>query len=122
VFCGDGAVETESDSEVEDRPDGQNTTLKLDDWVVFRVDAETAHLALQLRQKWQSVFLRRMRAPAKPWSEVKIMYIYIWIAVAVHCESGASLKYHILTKFNSLCGHLNNLLLHVEWPFAFVLW
>jgi hypothetical protein len=27
-----------------------------------------------------------------------------------------------LTKFNSLCGHLNNLLLHVEWPFTFVLW
>jgi hypothetical protein len=73
VFRGDVAVETESDSEVEERPDGQNTTLKLDEWVVFRVDAEAAHLALQLRQKWHSLFLRRMRAPAKPWSQVKIM-------------------------------------------------
>jgi hypothetical protein len=72
VFRGDGAVEVESDSEVEERPDGQNTTLKIDDWVVFRVDAEAAHLALQLRQKWHSLFLRRMRAPAKPWSQVHI--------------------------------------------------
>ncbi|XP_069677317.1 3'-5' RNA helicase YTHDC2-like isoform X2 [Periplaneta americana] len=70
MFRADGAVETESDSEVEERPDGQNTTLKLDEWVVFRVDAEAAHLALQLRQKWHSLFLRRMRAPAKPWSQV----------------------------------------------------
>jgi hypothetical protein len=79
VFRGDGAVETESDSEVEDRPDGQNTTLKLDEWVVFRVDAEAAHLALQLRQKWHSLFLRRMRAPAKPWSQVKITCIYLYL-------------------------------------------
>ncbi|PSN46949.1 putative ATP-dependent RNA helicase YTHDC2 [Blattella germanica] len=34
------------------------------------VDAEAAHLALQLRQKWHSLFLRRMRAPTKPWSQV----------------------------------------------------
>ena len=75
AFCGGDSWETESDSEVEERPDGQNTTLKLDEWVVFRVDAEAAHLALQLRQKWHSLFLRRMRAPAKPWSQVTVVYI-----------------------------------------------
>ena len=87
---------------------------------MFRVDAEAAHLALQLRQKWHSLFLRRMRAPAKPWSQVTIMSS--WIALAVHCESNACLKYHIPTEFNSLFGHLNNQLLHVVWPFAFVCW
>ena len=45
-----------------------------------------------------------------------------WIALAIHSESNTSLKYHIPTEFISLCGHLNNQLLHVVWPFAFVLW
>jgi hypothetical protein len=76
VFRGEGGMETESDSEMEEIPDGQNTTLKLDEWVGFRVDAEAAHLALQLRQKWHSLFLRRMRAPAKPWSQVRIDNYY----------------------------------------------
>lgn len=75
MFRGDGAVEADSDSEVEERPDGQNTTLKLDEWVVFRVDSEAAHLAVHLRQKWHSLFLRRMRAPTKPWSQVKIVCV-----------------------------------------------
>jgi len=57
---------------VEDRPDGQKT-LKIDEWVVFCVDAEDADLAFQLRQKWHSLFLRRMRAPAKTWSQVTVM-------------------------------------------------
>jgi hypothetical protein len=75
VCCGGGAAESESDSEVEDSPDRRNTTLELDEWVVFHADAKAAHLALQLRQKWHSLFLRRMRALTKPCSEVKIMYI-----------------------------------------------
>lgn len=36
---------------------------------MFRVDAEAAALVMQLRQKWHSLFLRRMRAPTKPWSQ-----------------------------------------------------
>ena len=77
MCCGGGAAESESDSDVEDRPDGRNTTLELDEWVAFHVDDKTAHLALQLRQKLHSLFLRRMRAPTKPRSKVKIMYIYL---------------------------------------------
>ena len=52
-------------------------------WICLRVEYSTinfksdhhrstlqaAHLALQLRQKWHSLFLRRMRAPSKPWSQ-----------------------------------------------------
>jgi hypothetical protein len=84
-------METESDSEVEEIPDGQNTTLKLDEWVVFHVDAEAAYLALQLRQKWHSLFLRRMRAPSKPWSQVRITCMLT--AVNILCyENITSLK------------------------------
>jgi len=47
----------------------RRATLRLDDWLSFRVDAEAAALVMQLRQKWHSLFLRRMRAPTKPWSQ-----------------------------------------------------
>ena len=47
----------------------RRATLRLDDWLVFRVDAEAAALVMQLRQKWHALFLRRMRAPTKPWSQ-----------------------------------------------------
>ena len=50
--------------------EGENTTLRIDEWVVFRSDAELAHLALQLRQKWSSLFLRRLHSPGKPMSQV----------------------------------------------------
>ncbi|XP_049836121.1 3'-5' RNA helicase YTHDC2-like isoform X3 [Schistocerca gregaria] len=82
----------DSDSEAEDRPEGQNTTLKLDDWVVFRIDAETAHLALQLRQKWHSLFLRRMRAPAKPWSQVDEFVVKTVVGVLTAEEAALGLQ------------------------------
>ncbi|XP_066993237.2 3'-5' RNA helicase YTHDC2 [Anabrus simplex] len=92
VYRGEGILETESDSEVEERPDGQTTTLKLDEWVVFRVDAEAAHLALQLRQKWHSLFLRRMRAPAKPWSQVDEAVVKTVVSVLTAEEQSLGLQ------------------------------
>ncbi|XP_064474712.1 3'-5' RNA helicase YTHDC2-like isoform X2 [Ornithodoros turicata] len=65
----DGLAE-ESDSEEEEELDIQKSILKLDDWVSFKVEPESGRLALQLRQKLQALFLRRMHAPAKPWSQV----------------------------------------------------
>lgn len=44
--------------------------LKLDEWINFCIDGEAAHLAFQLRQKWNSTFLRRMRCPSKSWNPV----------------------------------------------------
>uniref|UniRef100_T1JES8 RNA helicase n=1 Tax=Strigamia maritima TaxID=126957 RepID=T1JES8_STRMM len=67
---GDGYQDNDSDSEFEEKNESQKAMLKIDDWVSFRVDSEAVHLALQLRQKWHSLFLRRMRAPSKPWSQV----------------------------------------------------
>lgn len=61
----------DSDSEVEEKNDGQKAAMfKLDDWISFRVEPEAARLTLHLRQKWHALFLRRMHAPAKPWSQV----------------------------------------------------
>jgi len=66
----DAGKECLSDSEWEERPEGRNAMLKLDDWIVFCVDGEAAQLALHLRHKWNALFLRRMRGPAKAWSAV----------------------------------------------------
>ena len=37
---GDGFVENSSDSEGEEKEDGKRSTLRLDDWVIFRSDIE----------------------------------------------------------------------------------
>ena len=77
IAAEDGSLNnSSSDSDGDNGGDGdassnglRRATLRLDDWLVFRVDAEAAALVMQLRQKWHSLFLRRMRAPTKPWSQ-----------------------------------------------------
>jgi len=77
VAAEDGSLNnSSSDSDGDNGGDGdassnglRRATLRLDDWLVFRVDAEAAALVMQMRQKWHSLFLRRMRAPTKPWSQ-----------------------------------------------------
>lgn len=64
----DGITNLDSDSEVEEKTEGHRSTLKIDDWVLFKVDAEAAQLALQVRQKWHSLFLRRMKSSNKSWT------------------------------------------------------
>ncbi|XP_022100852.1 probable ATP-dependent RNA helicase YTHDC2 [Acanthaster planci] len=63
-----GTNQDESESDPEDEDRGQRAGLKLDDWIVLKADTEAANLALHLRQKWHTLFLRRMRMPAKPWA------------------------------------------------------
>ncbi|KAK3929267.1 3'-5' RNA helicase YTHDC2 [Frankliniella fusca] len=58
----------QSDSEWEEHNESNNSMLKIDDWINFCVDPEAAHLAFQLRQKWNATFLRRMRNPSKSWN------------------------------------------------------
>ncbi|XP_012707270.2 3'-5' RNA helicase YTHDC2 isoform X1 [Fundulus heteroclitus] len=53
-----------SDSDTEDL-----TEIKIDDWLAFQLERETAGLVCELRQKWQDLFLKRMRCPSKPWSQ-----------------------------------------------------
>ena len=63
------AQEDTSDSENEEKEDGKSCTLQLCD-LGFKVEPGVANLVLQLRQKWSCLFLRRMRAPSKPWSQI----------------------------------------------------
>ncbi|XP_056393423.1 3'-5' RNA helicase YTHDC2 [Hyla sarda] len=81
-----------SDSEVEDKTTTMLATLKLDEWLHFKLDIESANLLLQLRQKWYSLFLRRMKAPSKPWSQVDEATIRTVIAVLTSEEQSAGLQ------------------------------
>ncbi|XP_078314413.1 3'-5' RNA helicase YTHDC2-like [Crassostrea virginica] len=76
-----GGLEDSSDSEGEEKEDTSMTTLQFDDWLSFRLDNETASMVLQLRHKWNCLFLRRMRAPSKPWSQVDEAVIKAVISV-----------------------------------------
>uniref|UniRef100_A0A671FHS6 RNA helicase n=1 Tax=Rhinolophus ferrumequinum TaxID=59479 RepID=A0A671FHS6_RHIFE len=88
----DGIPNDSSDSEMEDRTTANLATLKLDEWLNFKLEPEAASLLLQLRQKWHSLFLRRMRAPSKPWSQVDEATIRAIIAVLSTEEQSAGLQ------------------------------
>ncbi|XP_053726365.1 3'-5' RNA helicase YTHDC2 isoform X1 [Synchiropus splendidus] len=53
----------DSDSEAEEVAE-----LRIDDWLVFHMDKEAAELVSELKRRWHSLFLKRIRYPSKPWS------------------------------------------------------
>lgn len=81
-----------SDSEEETDGDTSKTTLQLDDWLKFKIDPETATCIMQLRTKWHSLFLRRMRNPSKPWSQIDEAVIRTVINVLTNEEQALGLQ------------------------------
>ncbi|XP_036384365.1 3'-5' RNA helicase YTHDC2 [Megalops cyprinoides] len=83
-------VNDTSDSETEDRSVSQRAQMKIDEWLNFKLDRETASLVFQLRQKWHGLFLRRIRAPCKPWSQVDeaTMRALVTVLTAEEHEAG----------------------------------
>ncbi|NXA16827.1 YTDC2 helicase, partial [Sapayoa aenigma] len=53
---------------------------------------QAAGLLLQLRQKWHSLFLRRMRAPSKSWSQADEATVRAIVAVLTAEEQSAGLQ------------------------------
>ncbi|XP_010571769.1 PREDICTED: YTH domain-containing protein 2-like [Haliaeetus leucocephalus] len=89
-FRGDGVSNDNSDSEMEDKTTANLALLKLDEWLHLKLDPEAAGLLLQLRQKWHSLFLRRMRAPSKPWSQVDEITVRAIVTVLSTEEQSAA--------------------------------
>ncbi|KAK2498468.1 hypothetical protein MC885_008233, partial [Smutsia gigantea] len=87
-----GIPNDSSDSEMEDTTTANLAALKLDEWLNFKLEPEAASLLLQLRQKWHSLFFRRLKAPAKPWSQVDEATIRAIIAVLSSEEQSAGLQ------------------------------
>lgn len=86
-----GAIpDSGSDSEVDENHEG--TIFKLDDWVVFKLDPEIAHLVLNLRQKWNALFLRRMKAPGKPTSQLDEKVVSTLVTVLTNEEQACGLQ------------------------------
>ena len=56
-------MEESSDSEEDDHPD--TCMLHLDNWISFRCTPDTSQEVLQLRQKWSSLWLRRLAQPGR---------------------------------------------------------
>lgn len=82
--------DSESDSEVDESHEG-TTILKLDNWIVFKVDPEAAQLILHLRQKWNALFLRRMANPNKVMSQQDEQVIKTLVAVITNEEQACGL-------------------------------
>uniref|UniRef100_A0A8C3NU96 RNA helicase n=1 Tax=Cyanoderma ruficeps TaxID=181631 RepID=A0A8C3NU96_9PASS len=91
-FRGGGVSDDSSDSEMEDKTTVNLALLKLDEWLHLKLDPEAAGMLLQLRQKWHSLFLRRMRAPSKPWSQVDETTVRAITAVLSAEEQSAGLQ------------------------------
>ncbi|XP_039946668.1 3'-5' RNA helicase YTHDC2-like isoform X2 [Hirundo rustica] len=91
-FRGGGVSNDSSDSEMEDKTTANLALLKLDEWLHLKLDPEAAVMLLQFRQKWHSLFLRRMRAPSKPWSQVDEATVRAITAVLSAEEQSAGLQ------------------------------
>ncbi|EDO40330.1 predicted protein, partial [Nematostella vectensis] len=83
----EGRWESESsDSDAEESKPGDKSRdnqaeLKVDDWISMLGSDETVELASFLRHKLQIVFMRRIRAPSRPWSQVDETVVRAVVAV-----------------------------------------
>uniref|UniRef100_A0A665VRT2 RNA helicase n=1 Tax=Echeneis naucrates TaxID=173247 RepID=A0A665VRT2_ECHNA len=76
-----------SDSEPDDLAE-----LRIDSELVYQLDRVAAEMVFQLRQKWQSLFIKRMRCPSKPWSQQDEAIIQTLVSVLAAEEQGAGLQ------------------------------
>uniref|UniRef100_A0A3Q3E053 RNA helicase n=1 Tax=Hippocampus comes TaxID=109280 RepID=A0A3Q3E053_HIPCM len=65
MFCpSDSPVDDMSDSETEDADAAE---LRIDEWLIFQTNSESAEMVFDLRNKWNNLFIRRICCPSKPW-------------------------------------------------------
>lgn len=76
-----------SDSETEDLAE-----MRVDDWLIFQLDREAAGLVYELRQKWQSLFIKRIRCPSKPCSQQDEAILRTLVSVLAAEEQEAGLQ------------------------------
>ncbi|KAL6097396.1 ythdc2 [Pungitius sinensis] len=83
----DGQSGDLSDSDTEDLAE-----MRIDDWLIFQLDNEAAGLVFELRQKWQNLFIKRIRCPSKPWSQQDEAIIRTLVSVLGAEEQAAGLQ------------------------------
>ncbi|KAL7835114.1 hypothetical protein SRHO_G00293610 [Serrasalmus rhombeus] len=88
----DDAMNESSDSEMEDCSTAHLAQINIDEWLNFKLDREMADLVFQLRQRWQGLFLRRIRSPSKPWSPLDEATIRALVSVLSTEEQASGLQ------------------------------
>lgn len=83
----DNPLDDASDSEVDELAE-----MKIDDWLIFQLDEEAARLVFELRQKWQHLFMKRIKCPSKPWSPQDDAVIRTLVSVLTAEEQNAGLQ------------------------------
>ncbi|XP_047426501.1 3'-5' RNA helicase YTHDC2 isoform X2 [Mugil cephalus] len=89
------AVQNSTDSPLDDFSDSDTedlTEMRIDEWLVFHLDRETAGLVFDLRHKWQNLFIKRIRCPSKPWSQQDEAIIQALVSVLGAEEQAAGLQ------------------------------
>nr|XP_020456653.1 probable ATP-dependent RNA helicase YTHDC2 [Monopterus albus] len=76
-----------SDSETEDLAE-----IRVDDWLFFELEREAAGLVFELRQKWQNLFIKRIRCPSKPRSQHEEAIVHTLVSVFAAEEQEAGLQ------------------------------
>ena len=66
-----------SDSENDDPEEANNSAIRIDDWISFQSDSTLIQSLVQLRQKWSALFLRRLKTPGKPLTQVSPKLIFL---------------------------------------------
>uniref|UniRef100_A0A8C4R1B1 RNA helicase n=1 Tax=Eptatretus burgeri TaxID=7764 RepID=A0A8C4R1B1_EPTBU len=61
-------LDESSDSGEDEAMPKDEAILHLTDWLQLHMESKEASVLLQLRMKWNVLFLRRMHSPTKPWS------------------------------------------------------
>ncbi|KAF3848628.1 hypothetical protein F7725_015125 [Dissostichus mawsoni] len=87
------AREENSDSETEELSE-----FSLDDWLIFQLDSEAAGAVFELRQKWQNLFIKRIRCPSKPWTQQDEAIIRTLVSMKALCLDEASLSMNPLSE------------------------
>lgn len=83
-----------SDSEEDEVQDDAQPKcfLKLDDWIKFSFEPGVSSLVVQLRLKWHSLFMRRMRTPTKLWSQYDESTVRTIVGVLTNEEQALGLQ------------------------------
>uniref|UniRef100_A0A096MCZ8 RNA helicase n=1 Tax=Poecilia formosa TaxID=48698 RepID=A0A096MCZ8_POEFO len=91
----ESAIQKRNENPLDDMSDSDTEDLveiKIDDWLVFGLERETAALVSELRQKWQNLFIKRIRCPSKPWSQQDEAVIQTLVSVLGAEEQEAGLQ------------------------------
>lgn len=98
-YLGDGRVQESesSDSETEEtsgRKEKNSALFNVDEWIALSASQEVVNHVSYLHHKLQALFIRRIRSPSRPWSQVDEMVVRAVAAVLTAEEQAMNPSLH----------------------------